>query len=198
MSSCCKKGCALVILFISFFFLLISGISYLNQKEVSKELCQIKNVTYPESLSDISNLVSCNCGRRCTSEAGTCIRIFGNINDNNTTEMMFLPTVSTKNDNGGCTFYENKCANGEKIEDRMEAVSQAKKKAEKYIQIMNSNEYIECYYSNSKNQIYLSNSDYNIQLIIAATLFILIIFLNLCCFCISCDNHEDSSRNYAI
>ena len=92
----------------------------------------IKNVTYPESLSDISNLVSCNCGRRCTSEAGTCIRIFGNINDNNTTEMMFLPTVSTKNDNGGCTFYENKCVNGEKIEDEWSLFLGVKKKRKIY------------------------------------------------------------------
>ena len=183
-SSYVYSNCICII--IAIIFLIISGVNYQKHFEYQNTDCIISNITYPTSLYDKQNLVTCECGHRCRSDSGTCIRIYGSSIDNPEIYVMFLETTK-KNSNEECTFSEKKCNDGESINNRNIAIRKAKEKAKSYIKYNNTNNTIPCYQHNDGN-IYLKNKSNYDQLIIAIVIFS-ILLVSLCIFYF-CQNEE--------
>ena len=91
VSSSVYGNCICII--IAIIFLIISGVNYQKHFEYQNTDCIISNITYPTSLYDKQNLVTCECGHRCRSDSGTCIRIYGSSIDNPEIYVMFLETT---------------------------------------------------------------------------------------------------------
>lgn len=164
----------IIIIFMSFAYKQISTLKYNEYK------CFIENVLYPTiNFSSVTNdiilngFVDCNCGRRCTTEFGICIKIFGKILENNQTKLLQYRTVDSTDDT--CTFRENKCLNGEDFNDRFQATIDARNKALSYL-----NTTVNCY--SKDNDYYFLNNDMNMTEIIISGIIIGIILL--CCLSI--------------
>ena len=74
----------------------------------SKEVCFISNVSYPtyypqssQEIVDSGGFVNCNCGSKCVSDLGTCVRVI----TNSSGRMLHnsLPKIEK------CTFTQTKC-----------------------------------------------------------------------------------------
>lgn len=151
--------CTSIITMILFIASLVLFVDYIYSGELSKEKCNISDVIYPSRLplnhSDFQGFKTCDCGKRCVSDLGICISVYGNIVNQQKT-MMFRNSYSDRDDL--CTKQEDDCPHGENVGDRLNAIENAINEAQEYIQMMN--ESITCYYSSYDNKLYFSN-DFN-------------------------------------
>ena len=195
MSNSCKKIMISTLFGTSLLIFLIQGIHFLESYSFKEKEYIIKNVSYPLSIEDSSNLIKCDCGRYCTSDAGTCIKIEGNLMINSKqSARKFLSSTIINGDNKGCTFAETRCKDGEKIENRLESISLAQVKAQKFIEKMNNNSPITCYQRAGDSYLYLEKNDNSIIFYICCSLVILSTSCLFCVFC-SCDCCKDKEEN---
>lgn len=193
MTDSCSKITGFCLLAISVLMIIISGVNFLNSKSYDEGTCIITNVTYPQSITDSANLITCDCGRRCTSDAGTCIRITGILLK--TPEIQnryFVSNTDVNHPREDCTFAETRCTQGEKVEDRLVAVENAKQKAREYISYQNDKKEIPCYHRNGDNHLYLKNEDVSLFFYISCGCVILSICCLCCCLCRCCTSTQES------
>ena len=69
----------------------------------------------------MDNFIDCDCGYKCTSNLGTCLNIYGSINDL-TNVKEFKKSISNKIDQ--CNFTETKCRNGDNILNRIDKINE--------------------------------------------------------------------------
>ena len=88
-----------------------------------------------------------------------------------------------------CTYGENKCFKGEHIENRVEAVQNAKVRAESYIKYIGSKDTVPCYQmKENSNRIYLHNDDQYTRLIVSSIVFGI---FTLCCIVSACSYYNE-------
>ena len=181
MSACCFL-CNFLTFCVAVPFLIIYGINYGNHLKYDEYQCHISNVIYPTSLphntSHTTGFVDCDCGRRCISDLGTCISIYGKVVGTNDTKM-FNENIIHEHIDNECTFRESLCPDGERAEDRLIAINQAIEQAQNYLNIMDSNETINCYQDG--NNLYFDNRFDMAALVLLSIIvfFVLIIFFVL-------------------
>ena len=195
MKDSCQKTMVFVLFASSIIFLMSQGIPYLESTSFDEKECVIQNVTYPQSIEDRSNLIKCDCGRYCTSDTGTCIRIRGNlVSEENNNMRLFVSSTSINKPREDCTFAEVKCPKGEKIEDRLKSVEAAQNKASEYIQKINKNITVPCYQRSGDPYLYLEKHDNSILFYVSVGLFVLTCSC-MCCVCCSCPCRDSEDRN---
>ena len=120
MSESCSKIKASIVFIFALIFFMWSGVVYLKKLSFEETKCDIKNVTYTQSMGDIDNLVSCSCGRRNKCLMGTCITIKGGIYGTNQ-YWKFLPDTDSNipADMVKCTFSEDRCYDFDKVDFRI-------------------------------------------------------------------------------
>ena len=157
-SNCCKSGVIYVTTGVLGMALLLVGVSYANYKDHSQHQCHIANVLYPTSITD-GPFVDCDCGKYCTSDRGTCIKVMVYYDDHEPVVMKeFVPIVAGSSPDSVCTFAERTCTDGESVEDRMNAILNAESRAQPYVQAMDNNQTITCF-SRDSEDIYMENND---------------------------------------
>ena len=158
-----NKSCCIILnsllLFILFIVMLIMLLDYHKSNSLILDKCNITNVIYPTRLplnhSDMAGFSTCDCGRRCKSDLGICISVYGNT-FNYQNSMIFKNNFGDSNLQ--CTYQEINCINGENIQNRLTAINEAKDIAQQYIDMMNTT--IDCYLDRDNNELYFSN-DFN-------------------------------------
>ena len=118
--------------------------------------CYVSNVEYPTSLSS-GPFVDCDCGKRCISDRGTCIKIFGAMFPNVTSDIMIYRSnskVGGRSEDTTCTFREEKCINGESVSDRLAAIASAEQQAQPYVDDMTNNTALTCFKKDGDDQLY--------------------------------------------
>ena len=179
----------IITIFMSYVYKQIDTINY-NEYD-----CYIENVSYPTifintSTNDIilDGFVNCNCGHKCTTNFGICIKIFGRILKNNQTKLLQDKTIDSPDDT--CTFRENKCKNAQDLSDRIQATSDAKDYALSYLNTTRN-----CYSKN--NEYYFLNNHINLTGIIICSVIIgLIIIGCLSIILLHLFNHEENIKIY--
>lgn len=179
-----NKSCCIILncllLFILFIVMIIMILNFVKSNSLVLEQCDITNVIYPTRLplnhSDMAGFITCNCGKRCRSDLGICISVYGNIN--NSQETMIFKKDFDDNDLT-CTYQEIDCINGENIKNRLTAINEAKDIAQQYIDMMNTT--IDCYFDSSLNELYFSNNfnEVNMYIVIGFCGFFIITFILL-------------------
>ena len=102
--------------------------------------CFVSNVSVPSTISlaltpEEQGFVRCDCGKGCVSDLGTCVALYGYLENSNISEsqtMMIqyeVPDVDSQ-----CTFRETKCHNGESLVARTQALFNAQSLASEYNQ----------------------------------------------------------------
>ncbi len=190
-----SKNCCIVINFILFCVTSIIGIymliMYFRSLSLIQEECTVTNVIYPTRLphnqSDMAGFIDCDCGRRCISDLGICISVYGNIiNSNNT--MMFLDNFNYVDNQ--CTYQEVKCPQGESIQDRLTAINEAGDIAEQYIEKMNTT--VDCYLDESTSELYFSD-EFNKDAAFAVFGLFIFFTIALICLCL-CGNSKQKNQ----
>lgn len=186
------SACAAFSGIISFVFFLVSMVMlvmYFQTGALEQKRCNILEVVYPtrlpQNVSDMAGFTNCDCGKRCISDLGICISVFGNVINSDNTEM-FRKNIYESN--SPCTESEEDCPNGESIQDRLEAINNAENTAEQFIEKMNST--INCYLDTSTNKLYLENEFDIVAMFVIFGLFnffFIIFIINICkinkCLC---------------
>lgn len=173
---CAIIFCPLISLIIIIFVFMAYVYNQISTLKYDEYKCFIENVSYPSinlNTSYTSGFVECNCGRRCTSDLGICIKIFGRILETNQTKLLQYKTVDCTDDT--CTFREDKCLNGEDINDRYQATIDARNKALSYLNTTRN-----CY--SKDNDYYFLNNDMNMTGVIISSIIMGITLL--CCISI--------------
>ena len=198
--------CGACLSLVSTTILLFIGLNLLVMQAFIERECILTDVTYPVTTPSLneswSNFVECDCGRRCISDLGTCIKLFAYekngplLSDgNNSYQSTMLKThphvIGGTYPSSECTFAEKKCRDGESHNDRLEAIANAGLKATQYVEKMNRNESIICYSSNNSDEIYLE-AEYNyIPIIIGGSItFLLFVCTFVCFICYHRENEE--------
>lgn len=171
--------CSGLTIFICSISILILGIYYNQYLNTSEFQCHITHVRYPTEIPNNDNhqgFVECDCGRRCTSDLGTCISVYGSIigSDN---EKLFNQNIIGNYYDDTCTFRETNCPSGEKISDRREAVRAAIQKASYYVNIKKNNNNISCY--QDENRLYLSKEYDPTLLLVSVGICSVVLTLNI-------------------
>lgn len=193
MKDSCQKIIGFIFLAVTTLLMIVMGINYVKYLSFENGSCRITNVTYPQSLEDSSNLISCDCGRRCTSDAGICIRITGFLLESpNFKNRHFVSSVSVNYPRQDCTFAETRCPNAEKISDRVDAIQIAKVRAREFITHQNTQANIPCFYKHGIHYLYLKNEDQSTLFFIVCGFWTLSILCLCCCFCRTRDTTERS------
>jgi hypothetical protein len=180
-----ENTCCIVINFTLLFIFFIIGIvllfEYIKYISVIEKECILTNVIYPTRLphnvSDMSGFKTCDCGKRCISDLGICISVYGNIIDSNNT-MMFIDNVN--DDYTQCTYQENNCPDGENIANRLNAINEAKDIANQYIEMMNTT--VKCYIDTSTNELYFNNEFNEVGMYIVFGFLFFFIFALICLY----------------
>ena len=168
--SCEFYFCSGITIFISSIAILVLGLNYGEYLNTPELQCYISRVTYPTEIPNSSNhqgFVDCDCGKRCTSDLGTCITVYGYIIDSDNVKIFNENIIGNDNDDY-CTFRESSCPNGEQISDRREAVRSAIRKASRYIDIKNNNQTIKCYKDQNNDDTLYLDKDFNPDYLFAA------------------------------
>ncbi len=200
MKDSCFKVSSCVMFAGSILFFVIQGILFLEYHSFDEDLCILKNITYPTSVNDTPNLITCNCGKYCTSDAGTCIRIRGNLADNiGYQDKLFISSTSHNAPPKGCTFAESRCPRGEKVEDRLLSVENAQKKSEAYLSLIQNKTKITCFSSKSSPYLYLERQDNTIIFYVSVAILILTTtcMCGVFCQCKRCES-QDEDRNQSV
>lgn len=157
--------------------------------------CKISNVTFPTNIptvndTNMDNFVRCDCGYKCTSDLGTCLNIYGSINDLTNVKDL-KKSISNKRDQ--CTFTETKCRNGDDILNRIDKINEVVERGNYYNNLMTNNETIKCYYSSDSQYIYMErNVDYTMMTILFS-IMLFIIILMIICYCINKRNKNNTN-----
>ena len=177
------RNCCIIFNFlclcIFFIISIVMLIKYIKSNALIQKECTVTNVIYPTRLphnhSDMSGFKNCDCGKRCVSDLGICISVYGNIiNSSNT--IMFRQNINDKNNQ--CTNGEKDCPDGESIQDRFNAIINSKNIAQSYINMMNNT--IECYFDATSDELYFSNDFNKVTAYIIFGFFIFFIFALIC------------------
>lgn len=149
----------LTVAFLASFLTLYGQYSSMNSMERGN--CTISNVTYPTSLPDHSDdfegFIECDCGRRCVSDLGTCITVYGSLFGNSESRL-FKEYYDL--DSSACTIGEISCYDGESATSRLESINTAIETAQRFINI--SNTIIDCFYDDQ--YLYLSNDNSDVEI----------------------------------
>lgn len=206
-----NKSCLIMfnclILFILFIVSLIILLNYFKSNSLVFEQCNVTNVIYPTRLplnfTDMAGFSTCDCGKRCLSDLGICISAFGNI-INGQGNILFKNNIN--DDHLSCTYQEINCLNGENIQNRLEAISDAKVIAQQYIEMINTT--IDCYYNSNSNTLYFNNDFDVVSMYIVFGFFgffiLILIFLtnNFKCFSkkkiIDSNQSESNQKNNVV
>lgn len=191
--------CCLFMLVVTAFVLMFAGLNYHTSISYTERQCVLTSVTYPTNTpshnDSWSNFIECDCGRRCTSDLGTCIKLFAyeknapslsseGIHQIPASEMIKLHPSSMGGSRASseCTFAETKCPNGESHDDRMRAIEDAIQLGEPYREKMLANETIPCYLNDSSNEIYLNVDKSYVLLIVVGSFTFLFLICATCCY----------------
>ena len=171
---------ALIVLVVIGFSIIYKQIDTINYKAFD---CIIENVTYstlivkmsdPNNTPIANNFVRCDCGHKCISEYGTCIKLWGRdvANPSDSIRMLQDSTLKAERD---CTFQEENCKNGKSLIDRINAVTSNQERALSYLNTTQT-----CYTKNNETY-YLSNS-INMEAIITGSILFGLVLLCCCAF----------------
>ena len=175
---------------ISGIFILTEGLNYSISIDATPGYCSINNVEYTRDIYDTKNMVSCYCGKRCVSEEGTTMTVYGTFYTHNDLKIDSGKILSDVNYHRGIhTYQERRCQST----TRSDALRSVYNKAKQFIQKKNTTKTIDCYYF--QNDIYLYN-DYDLNIfIVLCVLFSLCV---LCWFITCCYNFIKKKRNKSI
>ena len=155
---------------------------YDNSLDYNKLKCNITRLEYPTEISnnveDIKNkFCKCSCGKRCISDLGICTKIFINIYNK---EILLKNQYNINYDK--CTFRENRCTNGELIENRIVAINKNIDSIQIYEEYIEQSELIDCY--EYKNIYFLDNYNYFDEMVTLSSISsLIIIFILIICIC---------------
>lgn len=142
--------------------------------------CTISNVTFPTNIptvnnTNMDNFVTCDCGYRCTSDLGTCLNIYGSIDDI-TTVKHFKKNIVERTEQ--CTLTETMCRDGDSISNRINKINEITQIGNNYENLITNNDTIKCYYSSNNQYIYMEkNVDYTVVIVLFSLIFCIIIFM---------------------
>ena len=190
--------CCLFMIVVSAFVLLFAGLNYADSQNFVESQCVLTSVTYPTNTpshnGSWSDFIECDCGRRCTSDLGTCIKLFayeqnspsltenGEIQTHNSQMIKLHPTsLGGSSASSLCTFAETDCPNGESHDNRITAINDAITKAQPYKEKMLANETIPCFINDNEDGIYLEVDKSEVLLIVIASLTLLFMLCALGC-----------------
>ena len=144
---------------------LMCGLNYYDFSSYYEEQCFLSKVNFPSSIPQNNNRVNfieCDCGRRCVSDLGTCISLFGSPVYWSESVLIYEnpSTIGGKTSNTQCTFAETNCHDGESHSDRLNAIQKAVEKSTPYKNDMLNNNTITCFINSKEHEIYL-NVDVN-------------------------------------
>jgi hypothetical protein len=156
-NECCGGFC-LILGFICLIVLVVICATYVPLLDTYSGLCMVTKVTYPTHLPTNENylnenFVSCDCGRRCISDAGYCIKVFVEYQN----ETFLAQSIVSYNSDNACTISEENCIDGESLSDRLQALETAAELAEPYMQMVNTTQEIDCFIHNGN--IFLQSQD---------------------------------------
>ena len=141
----------------------IAGGAYMYVTPRAFDNCFVANVTAPPNISGLvppssQGFIECNCGKRCVSDLGTCVSLYGFLLGENST--VAGPSQLIRDETGGrpnsvrdqCTFSETSCPRGESFEDRQSAWRNAQESARAY-----NHTIVPCYHKDGK--LYLKDNE---------------------------------------
>lgn len=166
------KGSCLLLLSVLFSILIVFIIQFSIYNIYPLEECILTNIDYPKNISyQNEGFISCN-----NNSYQTCISLFGNIKNNNTTKLIQNNIFNEVDKN--CTFRNDQCINN----INYEILNNTIKLAEKYKNVIISNKSIDCW--NKNNNYYLNNDKYvNIDIfIILGNIITFIILIIILCY----------------
>ena len=181
-----------VVLCVILFFV---GLNYMETQSYHQVTCYVSNVEYPTSLTS-GPFVSCDCGKRCTSDRGTCIKIFGSTFPNVTSDIMIRRSnskVGGSSEDTVCTFREESCINGESVDDRLAAITRAEQEARPYVNYMTNRTSLNCFKKDNDDQLYFDIGDdsYDVLLGVGITAAIFLVGCIFCCVSYARKNPND-------
>jgi hypothetical protein len=182
-----------VVLCVILFFV---GLNYVESQSYHQVDCYVSHLEYPTSLTS-GPFVSCDCGHRCTSDRGTCIKIFGATLPNVTNSDIMIrrsnSQVGGSHEDTTCTFSEENCINGESVDDRLEAIAEARQEAEPYITFMNNSTPMSCFKKDGDDQLYfdVGGDSYDVLLGVGITAAVFLIGCVSCCIVYGRKNPND-------
>ena len=142
----CNGICFIMLALVSLLVIIIMSITMGPLIGSETERCVVTNVSYPTELptnTDYLNehFVSCDCGKRCISDAGYCVKVYVEYANQTFMAMNQLSTF------GGdqCTFAETECYDGESISDRLAALQEAAELVAPYETMARNSTIIDCY-----------------------------------------------------
>ena len=195
MTNTCVKIIGSIFFGVMTLLFVVQGTKYLQYYSYDEGSCLVNNVTYPTSIQDYANLISCDCGQYCKSDTGTCIRVKGVMVDSpDQQEKTFISSVSNHLAKGDCTFAETRCKDGEKLSNRLEAVEKAKHKAMYYVENQNNQTAIPCFYKEGDDNIYLKN-DFPLDWFYVIVAFWILSTISLCCCLCKCKCRKSESKS---
>ena len=165
-NSCeCWAGLCMMLSGVFIIFTIAFGVNMIPDLNAEESICNITNVTYPTSIPTIpseinDNFVPCDCGRRCMSDIGYCVRVFVEHNS----ETVMVGELSSVSPETPCTFKEENCFNEEDILSRMQAIHEAGEVAAPFVSDMNNSIPLVCYSYNG-NVFIVNRKDFKITLV---------------------------------
>ena len=181
MPDCCQSGWLFILCIATIacgLFILVEGINYSKSIEASSGYCSINNVAYTRDIHDRQNMVKCDCGKRCVSEEGTTMTVYGTFYSHDDQKIGSGKILTDVNYHRGIYTYQEKSC---QTTSRSKALKNVYNKAKPYIQKKNTTKTIDCYYF--EDNIYLYN-DYDINIFISScVLFSLCVLYWLIYYC---------------
>jgi hypothetical protein len=182
MSSKCCFCFYSVFSFITLMILIIALGKYDRSFSSTLDECQVTQVNYTRNIHDTENMIDCDCGKRCTSSEGTCVKVFLSLNDiQNKLAWKDLQDTHL----GECTFPERQCRDV----PRSQALINAKLKADGFLDYKSTNTTIPCYRYN--DDLFLEDS-FGMDLLIGVSVLFGVAFIG--CLISSCAIYIDGRR----
>ena len=176
--------CLLILALICLMVIIILSVTMTPLLGIQSETCRITNVTYPTQLPTNENylnenFISCDCGKRCISDAGYCIRVYAEYNNQT---FLLNNKLTTRLPDTLCTIAETHCIDGESIIDRIESLVEAAELAAPYETMAANSETVPCYIYGSN--IFLegqNDTDYIIAVSITGAFMIAFVIGTIYC-----------------
>lgn len=178
--------CCLGLTLILFIVTLVTMIIFLEENNFHQTKCLISDVTYPKSIptsnhpSNFSGFIRCDCGKRCFSDLGTCLSIYGyQFNENINNSIMIQKSI---NSDSTCTFAERSCPHGENLSNRIDKLVDIKNQAQEYENYKNNSIEIDCW-EGDDGRLYLEGDTHLVTLIVVASLTGFFLLVTIGCYC---------------
>jgi len=197
MTTFCQKILSSIFFTVTLLCFMITGILVLKKSSFIEGKCDISNVTYTQSMSDLEHLVSCSCGKHKSCMVGTCIKIKGTIQGTNEVRMFIPDTdINVGESNSKCTFSEKRCKEGLDGNNRATQLRNNKIEAQKYIWYQKNNSQITCFHRTGDKYLYLKNTDRYTEFYVSSGFFLVAILVMWRCFCkcSCCQKKEESEK----